>query len=98
MEPIHAAYDYANGIFYCVGSQGELGAFDVGLEKWSVLTNLEGLPDFNFNFVRLIVWDGNLQLIVGETSELANRALPCGANLINYCPNNKVMRYGGTTS
>ncbi|OMO57665.1 hypothetical protein COLO4_35199 [Corchorus olitorius] len=58
--PIDAAY--GNGNFYCVSSEGELGAFNVELEKWTILTS-KGLPGFDFNFVKLFVSDGNLHLI-----------------------------------
>ncbi|OMO90961.1 hypothetical protein COLO4_18753 [Corchorus olitorius] len=57
--PVDAAYE--DGIFYCVSSKGELGAFNVGLEEWTVLT-LEGGLGFDLTFVQLIVYDGNLQL------------------------------------
>ncbi|OMO57649.1 hypothetical protein COLO4_35200 [Corchorus olitorius] len=59
--PVEAAY--GNGIFYCVSTRGELGAFNVGLGEWTVLSNLKGVPSFEFDFVNLIASDGNLQLI-----------------------------------
>ncbi|OMO91008.1 hypothetical protein COLO4_18719 [Corchorus olitorius] len=133
--PVDAAYSYANGNFYCVFSGGQLGAFNVGLEEWTILT-VEGLPRFDFKFAKLIVSDnGDLQLIghgeylrllkfdfgekrwikeinlknrvlfigctsfscvaLGETSELANLVLSCGAENRAYY---KEIHYGGSTS
>ncbi|OMO64932.1 hypothetical protein COLO4_31677 [Corchorus olitorius] len=70
--PVHAAYAYGNGNFYCLFSGGELGAFNVGLGEWTTLT-VEPLPGFGTN-PKLIVSDGDLQLMVmgdiGEESKL----------------------------
>ncbi|OMO76044.1 hypothetical protein COLO4_25692 [Corchorus olitorius] len=51
--PIHAAYE--GGVFYCLFSKGELGAFDVGRQKWTMLTWEGGVPDFDFRDAKLIV-------------------------------------------
>ncbi|OMO76047.1 hypothetical protein COLO4_25695 [Corchorus olitorius] len=51
--PVHAAY--GGGIFYCVFLRGELGAFDVGGQEWTMLTSGEGVPDFDFSNAKLIV-------------------------------------------
>ncbi|OMO72082.1 F-box protein [Corchorus olitorius] len=60
---VHAAYA-GGGTFYCVFSGGQLGAFDVELKEWTMLT-MERLPDFNFGFGRLIVSNGDLLLMGG---------------------------------
>ncbi|OMO76045.1 hypothetical protein COLO4_25693 [Corchorus olitorius] len=51
--PVHAAY--GGGFFYCLFSKGELGAFDVGRQEWTMLTWEGGVPDFHFSDVKLIV-------------------------------------------
>lgn len=30
---------YVNGVFYCVFSRGQLGAFSIELKKWAILVN-----------------------------------------------------------
>ncbi|OMO99198.1 hypothetical protein COLO4_13448 [Corchorus olitorius] len=50
------------GIFYCVFSKGELGAFNLHLEEWTMLT-LEGPQGFDFIDVKLITSDGELRLM-----------------------------------
>ncbi|OMO82405.1 hypothetical protein COLO4_23032 [Corchorus olitorius] len=62
-NPADPAIDaaYANGNFYCVFKNGELGAFNVGLEEWTLLT-VKGLG-FYYDSVQLIEPDGNLQLL-----------------------------------
>ncbi|OMO96750.1 hypothetical protein COLO4_15114 [Corchorus olitorius] len=59
---------YAGGIFYCVFSRGELGAFNLQLERWTMLT-LEGRPGFDFLHARLIASDGELRLMGRENSK-----------------------------
>ncbi|OMO96752.1 hypothetical protein COLO4_15116 [Corchorus olitorius] len=59
---------YAGGIFYCVFSRGELGAFNLQLERWTMLT-LEGQPGFGFLHAKLIASDGELRLMGRENSE-----------------------------
>ncbi|OMO96810.1 hypothetical protein COLO4_15075 [Corchorus olitorius] len=72
----HAAY--AGGIFYCVFSGGELGAFNLQLKEWNMLT-LEGPADFDFEDLawdfdfedsKLIASDGELRLIGKDYSDL----------------------------
>ncbi|OMO96806.1 hypothetical protein COLO4_15077 [Corchorus olitorius] len=64
--PEHATY--AGGIFYCVFSGGELGAFNLQLKEWTILT-LEGLPDFDFEYAKLIASDGELR-VMGNSKDL----------------------------
>ncbi|OMO96815.1 F-box protein [Corchorus olitorius] len=59
---------YAGGIFYCVFSGGELGAFNLQLKEWTILS-LEMLPGFDFQYARLIASDGDLRLMGSEYSE-----------------------------
>ncbi|KAK8648797.1 hypothetical protein V6N13_129540 [Hibiscus sabdariffa] len=83
---------YANGVFYCVFRQGELGAFNVKLEDWTILGG--PLPPRSFSTpINLLVidadlWDLNSHVLflgrssfavpaVGETSELANTIVSC---------------------
>ncbi|OMO98921.1 hypothetical protein COLO4_13627 [Corchorus olitorius] len=67
---IHDAV-YANGIFFCVFFGGQLGAFNLQLEDWTMLT-LEGLglPVFDFRYPKLIASsNGDLRLIGTDKSE-----------------------------
>ncbi|OMO96826.1 F-box protein [Corchorus olitorius] len=59
---------YADGIFYCVFSRGELGAFNLQLKERTMLT-LKGLPGFDFQCARLIASDGELRLMGREKLE-----------------------------
>ncbi|OMP11881.1 hypothetical protein COLO4_03623 [Corchorus olitorius] len=56
----HAAY--AGGIFYCVFLGGELGAFNLQLKEWTMLTPKE-LKGFDFWGARLIASDGDLRVM-----------------------------------
>ncbi|KAL4272992.1 hypothetical protein GQ457_13G000630 [Hibiscus cannabinus] len=50
---------YANGVFYCVFRQGELGAFNVELEEWTILGG--PLPPRTFSMsINLLVIDADL--------------------------------------
>ncbi|GMJ02552.1 hypothetical protein HRI_003924400 [Hibiscus trionum] len=44
---------YAKGVFYCVFTGGQLGAFDVELEEWSILADhpLPGFPTISANLI-----------------------------------------------
>ncbi|KAK8648935.1 hypothetical protein V6N13_129677 [Hibiscus sabdariffa] len=75
---------YANGVFYCLFLQGQLGVFNVELEEWSILSTTIFFRRFDFSEMRW-VYQSNLNnhaLFIGcfsfavptveETSELAN--------------------------
>ncbi|KAL4273537.1 hypothetical protein GQ457_13G000470 [Hibiscus cannabinus] len=49
---------YSNGVFYCVLILGELGAFNVELEEWTILGG--PLPPRSFSLVDLFVIDADL--------------------------------------
>ncbi|OMO96807.1 hypothetical protein COLO4_15078 [Corchorus olitorius] len=89
----HAAYA-GDGVFYCVFSEGELGAFNLRLKEWSMLTS-EELEDFNFRKAKLIASDGDLRLTNSQYQilkfDFSEKRWVEDLNL-----NNRVLFIGGT--
>ncbi|KAK8551977.1 hypothetical protein V6N13_120410 [Hibiscus sabdariffa] len=59
---------YANGVFYCVFSGGQLGAFNVELKGWTILVDHCPLSGFTLQCAKLIVSGAGLQLLSNSPS------------------------------
>ncbi|KAE8706768.1 hypothetical protein F3Y22_tig00110388pilonHSYRG00225 [Hibiscus syriacus] len=57
---------YADGVFYSVFSQGQLGVFNVELEEWTIVVN-QALPGFSFWNAKLIA--SNADLLLASSSD-----------------------------
>ncbi|OMO75691.1 F-box protein [Corchorus olitorius] len=66
---VHAIY--ANGFFYCVFFGGQLGAFNLQLKEWTMLTlEWPRLSDFDFKHPILVAFDEELQMVFTDMSEI----------------------------
>ncbi|GMJ05073.1 hypothetical protein HRI_004176500 [Hibiscus trionum] len=68
---------YANGVYYCVFREGQLGAFNLEHKEWTILVEHAPLPGFNFHYAKLFSCDGHLRLLSCEHhSNLVKLDLP----------------------